>query len=257
MDQRGTIEIRVSGSKGNLALSPDHYDIKEIAQLFDTVEAILFSGNKKQRPEITYSIESGSVRHIFKTSFQAIVATTAILINVSETGSIDKLELSTARAIEKLQSDAIAKNYEFAISTSEWHGGELRITPQTHYRRSEEIWVDAEVYLYGTLTDAGGKDKSNIHLDTKEYGQVTIDADKDYLKNVEENLLYKEYGVRASGKQSLATGEIDLSSLKLISLRGYRPMYDEAYLDGLIAKASKSWEGVDVDGFLSEIRGYE
>ena len=257
MDQRGTIEIRVSGSKGNLALSPDHYDIKEIAQLFDTVETILFSGNKKQRPEITYSIESGSVRHVFKTSFQAIVAISAILANVLETGSIDKLELPTARAIEKLQSDAIAKNYEFAITTSEWHGGELRITPQTHYRRSEEIWVDAEIYLYGTLTDAGGKDKSNIHLDTKEYGQVTIDADKEYLKNIEENLLYKEYGVRARGKQSLATGEIDLSSLKLVSLQGYRPVYDETYLNGLIAKASKSWAGVDVDGFLSEIRGYE
>ena len=155
MDQRGTIEISVSGSKGNLELSPDHYDIKEIAQLFDTVETILFSGNKKQRPEITYSIESGSVRHIFKTSFQAVVAISAILANVLETGSIDKLELPTARAFEKLQADAIAKNYEFAISTSEWHGGELRITPQTHYRRSEEIWVDAEIYLYGTLTDAG------------------------------------------------------------------------------------------------------
>ena len=257
MDQRGTIEIRVSGSKGNLALSPDHYDIKEIAQLFDTVETILLSGNKKQRPEITYSIESGSVRHVFKTSFQAIVAISAILANVLETGSIDKLELPTARAIEKLQTDAIAKNYEFTISTSEWRGGELRITPQTHYRRSEEIWVDAEIYLYGTLTDAGGKDKSNIHLDTKEYGQVTIDADKEYLRNIEENLLYKEYGVRARGKQSLATGEIDLSSLKLISLQGYRPVFDESYLNGLIAKASKSWEGVDVEGFLSDIRGYE
>ena len=257
MDQRGTIEIRVSGNKGNLALSPDHYDIKEIAQVFDAVESILFSGNKKQRPEITYSIESGSVRHIFKTSFQAIVGISAILANVSETGSIDKLELPTARAIEKLQSDAIAKNYEFVIRTSEWQGGELRITPQTNYRRSEEIWVDAEVYLYGTLTDAGGKDKSNIHLDTKEYGQVTIDADKEYLRSIEENLLYKEYGVRATGKQSLATGEIDLSSLKLISLQGFRPVYDEAYLNGLIAKASESWGGVDVDDFLSEIRGYE
>ena len=257
MDQRGTIEIRVSGSKGNLELSPDRYDIKEIAQLFDAVESILFSGNKKQRPEITYSIESGSVRHIFKTSFQSIVAVSAILANVLETGSIDKLELPTARAIEKLQTDAISKNYEFTISTSEWRGGELRITPQTHYRRSEEIWVDAEIYLYGTLTDAGGKDKSNIHLDTKEYGQVTIDADKEYLRNVEENLLYKEYGVRARGKQSLATGEIDLSSLKLISLQGYRPVYDEAYLNTLIAKASKSWAGVDVDDFLSELRGYE
>ena len=255
MDQRGTIEIWVSGSKGNLELSPDHYDIKEIAQVFDVVEAILSFGNKKQRPEISYSIENGSVRHIFKTSFQTIVAVSAILATVQETGSIDRLDLSTARAIERLQAEAISKNYEYSITTSEWHDGELRITPFTNYRRSEEIWVDAEIYLYGTLTDAGGKDKSNIHLDTKEYGQVTIDADKEYLKNVEENPLYKEYGVRARGKQSLATGEIDLSSLKLISWQGYRPVYDEAYLDGLIAKASKSWAGIDVERFLSELRG--
>ena len=257
MDQRGTIEIRVSGSKGNLELSPEIYDIKEIVQIFDAVESILFSGNKKQRPEISYSIESGSVRHVFKTSFQSIVATSAILASVLKTGSIDQLELPTARAIERLQADAISKNYVFAITTSEWQGGELRITPETHYQRSSEIWVDAEVYLYGTLTDAGGKDRSNIHLDTKEYGQVTIDSDKEYLKNIQENLLYKEFGVRAKGKQSLATGEIDMSSLRLISLQGYRPVYDENYLNGLIAKASKSWAGVDVDGFMSDLRGYE
>ena len=257
MDQRGTIEIRVSGSKGNLELSPEIYDIKEIVQIFDAIESILFSGNKKQRPEISYSIESGSVRHVFKTSFQSIVATSAILASVLKTGSIDQLELPTARAIERLQADAISKNYEFAITTSEWQNGELRITPHTHYQRSSEIWVNAEVYLYGTLTDAGGKDKSNIHLDTKEYGQVTIDSDKEYLKNIQENLLYKEFGVRAQGKQSLATGEIDMSSLKLISLQGYRPVYDENYLNGLIAKASKSWAGVDVDSFLSDLRGYE
>ena len=257
MDQRGTIEIRVSGSKGNLELSPEIYDIKEIVQIFDAIESILFSGNKKQRPEISYSIESGSVRHVFKTSFQSIVATSAILASVLKTGSIDQLELPTARAIERLQADAISKNYVFAITTSEWQGGELRITPETHYQRSSEIWVDAEVYLYGTLTDAGGKDRTNIHLDTKEYGQVTIDSDKEYLKNIQENLLYKEFGVRAKGKQSLATGEIDMSSLRLISLQGYRPVYDENYLNGLIAKASKSWAGVDVDGFMSDLRGYE
>lgn len=257
MDQRGTIEIRVSGSKGNLELSPDIYDIKEIVQIFDAIESILFSGNKKQRPEVSYSIESGSVRHVFKTSFQTIVAASAVLASVYKTGSVDKLDLPTARAIEKLQADAVSKNYEFSITTSEWQGGELRITPQTNYRRTSEIWVDAEVYLYGTLTDAGGKDKSNIHLDTKEYGQVTIDSDKEYLKNIRENLLYKEFGVRARGKQSLATGELDMSSLKLISLQGYRPVYDENYLEGLIAKASKSWSGVDVDSFMSDLRGYE
>lgn len=33
--------------------------------------------------------------------------------------------------------------------------------------------------------------------------------------------------------------------------------YDEVYLNEKIAKASKSWEGVDVDKFMDEIRGRE
>lgn len=120
---------------------------------------------------------------------------------------------------------------------------------------TDKIMVDAEVYLYGTITEVGGKDKPTIHIDTKEYGLVTIDSDKEYLKSFKENLLYKEFGVRAKGKQSLATGEIDMSSLKLVSLQGYRPVYDEDYLNGLIAKAAKSWANVDVDAFMSELRG--
>ena len=32
--------------------------------------------------------------------------------------------------------------------------------------------------------------------------------------------------------------------------------YDEDYLNALIAKATKSWEGVDVDSYMSELRGY-
>ena len=233
--------------------SDDHYDIKEIAQVFDAVEAIITFGNKKQRPEITYSIERGSIRHIFKTSFQSIVAVSAILKTVQKTGSIDKLDLSTARAIDKLQEDAISKNLVFVLTTSEWHDGELRITPHTHYRLSKEIWVDAEIYLYGTIADSGRKDSPVIRLNTKEYGQVTIDAGKDYMINVPGLSRYKEFGVRACGKQSLATGEIDLSSLTLISLQGYRPFYDEDYLNGLIAKASESWAGVDVERFMGQL----
>lgn len=33
--------------------------------------------------------------------------------------------------------------------------------------------------------------------------------------------------------------------------------YDEDYLNGLIAKAKKSWEGVDVDSFMSDLRDIE
>lgn len=33
--------------------------------------------------------------------------------------------------------------------------------------------------------------------------------------------------------------------------------YNEDYLNGLIAKAKKSWEGVDVDSFMSALRDEE
>ena len=257
MDEKGTIEIRVSGSKGNFQLSPDNYDIREIAAMFEVLENLVFPNAKKNRPEITYTIAEGSVRHIFKTSFQTVITFTAILASLSDPRTIDKLDLPTARAIERLQAEARTRNYSYSFSTSQYEGELLKITPETDFKRSDEMWVEAEVYLYGTLTDAGGKEKSNIHLDTKEYGLVKIDADKDYLKNQPENLLYKEFGVRASARQSALTGEIDLGSLKLKDIRGYRPVFDKDYLSGLIAKASNSWKGVDVDQFMSEIRDYE
>ena len=255
MDERGTIEIRVSGRKGNRQLSPDSYDIREISVIFTEIENLLFPNNKKQRPEITYSIADGSVRHIFKTNFQAVISFTALLSTLSASAeSIDKFELNTASAFERLQSEAISKNYSFSFSTSESKGELLVITPKTNFRRSANIWADAEVYLYGTLTDAGGKEKSNIHLDTKEYGLIKIDADKSFLKDQPENLLYKEFGIRAMGRQSVLTGEFDMSSLKLLDIHGYKPVYDEEYLNKLIDKASKSWIDVDVDKFMSELR---
>ena len=37
----------------------------------------------------------------------------------------------------------------------------------------------------------------------------------------------------------------------------YNPVYDEAYLNEKIAKATESWKGVDVDAMLAECRGIE
>lgn len=33
--------------------------------------------------------------------------------------------------------------------------------------------------------------------------------------------------------------------------------YNEDYLNGLIAKAEKSWEGVDMESFMSDLRDVE
>lgn len=247
MEKIGEIEIRVKGKSGNLELSPDNYDIRQIATILQSVEDLLYPNNKKDRSLITYDIQEGSVRHIFKTPIQYIIGFSAILGQIKESNSIDFLDLKTARAIETIQQLSQQKDYEFQFSTSVKKDIELSINPGTRFFRTENTWADAEFYFYGILKDAGGKSKANVHLDTDDYGYLAIETGQDFLMAQEENLLYRKYGVRATGKQNLETGEVDTKSLKLIELINYNPKFDIDYLTSLITKAKKSWKGVHTD----------
>ena len=216
----------------------------------------MYPNSKKERPLITYDITEGSVKHIFKTTMQAVIGFSAILSQVQLNNSIDFLELKTARALENIQNLSLQKDYEFQIKTSLKEDYELFISPKTHYFRTENIWVEAEFYFYGELKNAGGKSKANIHLDTEDYGYLAIETGEDFLRDQESNLLYKKYGIRAKGKQNIETGELDTKSLKLIKLIDYQPKFDSKYLGRLISKAKKNWQTInDVDGWLRDLRG--
>lgn len=255
MEKIGDIEIRVVGKSGNQNLSPDNYDIKHIATILQNVEDLLYPNNKKDRPIITYDIQEGSVRHLFKTTIQTVIGFSAVLGQVQANESIDFLELKTARAIENIQNLSRQKNYEFQIKTSLKDDYELTINPSTKFFRTENIWVEAEFYFYGILKDAGGKSKANIHLDTQDYGYLSIETGEEFLKEREENLLYKKFGVRVSGKQNIETGEIDTKSLSLVELIDYQPKFDNDYLNSLIKKAKKSWGNINPDEWLLNLKG--
>lgn len=255
MDKIGDIEIRVIGKSGNIELKPETYDIKHIASILQNVEDLLFPNNKKDRPLITYDIKEGSVKHIFKTPVQYIIGFSAILGQIQESESIDFLDLKTAKAIESIQQLSQQKNYEFQFSTSVKKDLELSINPNTRYFRTENTWADAEFYFYGVVKDAGGKNKANIHIDTEDFGYLAIETGQDFLMEQEENLLYKKFGVRATGKQNLETGEIDTKTLRLVELINYNPKFDSNYLSSLISKAKRSWNNVDTDDWLNNLRG--
>lgn len=257
MNKIGQIEIVVKGVKGNIEITPDNYDIKDIMGILQNAEDLLFPNNKKERPIISYDIEKGSVKHIIKTSMQAILGFNAILFQVQNDNSIDFLEVQTAKAFEYFQESAQKQNVEFAISTSVQNTAQVVINKDTKLHRSEEIWANAEFYFYGIIIDAGGKSKVNIHLDTKEYGLLKIDASKQILAEYESNPLYKSFGVRALGKQNIKTGEIDKSELRLVDIIDYNPLYKEDYIKSLIKKAKRSWGNIkDADDWLNNLRGY-
>jgi hypothetical protein len=239
MEKIGSIEIRVSGTKGKIVLSPDNYDVKEIISMLQNVEDLLYPANKKERPIISYNIEDGSVRHVFKTSIQAIIGFSAILVQINKLDSIDFLDLKTAQAIESIQTLSYQKDFEFEIKPSFDDAPVLKINSSTNFFRTENVWVEADLYFYGTLTDAGGKNKANIHIDTEDFGLITIDTQKSFLKDQDENLLYRKFR----------------SSLKLIEFVDFSPKYDDKYLKGLILKAKGNWKNIDPDLWIDQIRG--
>lgn len=258
MEKSGHIEIRISGFRGNLELSPDNYDIREIMAVLEHTENLLFPYNKKARPILSYKIEEGSVRHIFKTSAQFIIGFNAILGQINSVQNIDFLDQPTAKAIENFQEQALKNDLTFSISTSIKESNALIIDRSTNYIKTQSLLVEVEFYFYGKLTNAGGKDKANIHILTEELGTLRIDTPIEFLEKYEENLLYKTFGIRAVGKQHIETGEIDRSTLRFVELIDYQPKYDEDYLRAIRNKAVNSWlNDIDPDKYISEIRGYD
>lgn len=257
MDKIGFIEIRISGSKGNLELAPDNYDIREIISILENAEDLLIPGEKRHRPTISYKIEEGSVKHILKTSIQYIIGFNAIIGQVNQVENIDFLDFSTAKAFENIQNIATKNNYIFTIKTSLDKTNEVKIDRNTGFLRTEAIWVDAEFYFYGKITNAGGKSKTNIHVLTDQLGTVIIQTPVSFFEELEENIIHKKsYGIRAKGKQHSETGEIDTSSLVYIDMIDFQPKYDEQYLKELRNKAKNSWLGkINPDTWLKEIRG--
>lgn len=254
MDALGNIEIKLEGFVGARKLSPAVVDIDEIKEVLSQASALLFPESKRaHRPMISYELVEGSVIHRFHTIMQSIIGFGAVLSQINADGQIDFLHDRSASAIEQLQQLAVEKDYQITISA---HESQLRIDRNTHFQRNAKLWVDAEFYLYGELTNAGGKSSPNIHLDTEEFGSLRIATNKDYLKGEDKNLLYRKFGVRVLGKQNIQTFEMDRTSLSFIDLFDYDTEYSESYLDGLLQKSAPAWQDVmNADDWLDDIRG--
>lgn len=256
MEQFGRIEIKVIGHIGNEPLSPGNFDIREIKALFDVVETLLYPNSKLTRAPITYSLEEGSVRNIFKTTLQSAATFLATLNVVNQTGSLAGLEIYTAKALQEIQKSAVKNDFKYEFGTPDGESPTLVISRHTSYQINENLWANTEFYFYGTVINAGGKDRANIHLQTKDYGLIIIATPKDVLEKQKENILYRHFSVTAKGRQNISTREIDPASFELIEMIPFDPNYNEQYLANLIKKASSKWEGVqDADKWLSKIRG--
>lgn len=258
MLQNGEIVIHIEDSSRKGRVSMESFDIKEVRKLLDEVETLLFPNSKTNRPIISYSVEPGSVKNIFKTSKQAVVEFGAVISLISSQNSLVGIEQKMARSIENLQKTAVAKGYDIDINIVGDDVSTLQITPNTRFFIESEIWVDTMLFLYGTIVDAGGKTNSNIHIVTSDGKSYLINTSKEQLHSIDKNLLYREFGIQVTGKQRIDSGEIDDKSLFLVSIFDYDSNYDEKYIKELVCRAKYTWSDIlDVDDWVRNMRDYE
>ena len=254
MEEQGYIEIKIDGIVGNKQLKPIDIDIAEIKEIISDVETFLYptKGEKAERPHISYKIEDGSARNLFYLPISAVLLFNGLTNEIKIRGNLDFLDNKRAEIIDKFQRKAKEKNFEISFLSSSNFEPILKINKETNFFKIDATYIDTEFVLYGKVNEEGGNNP-NFHLLTKEYGKLVISATEQQLLEGEKRL-FKIYGVRAKGKQSLADKKP--FDLKLIDYITYNPNYDENKLDLLIERASVNWNAVtNIDLWLKGIRG--
>lgn len=84
-------------------------------------------------------------------------------------------------------------------------------------------------------------------------------ANKELLETISKEIISRidKRHLSAQAKNELVSILSFLSTLESERHEPYNPVYDEAYLNEKIKKATESWKGVDVDAMLAECRGYD
>ena len=254
MEEQGYIEIKIDGIVSNKQLKPIDIDIAEIKEIISDVETFLYPtrGEKVERPHISYKIEDGSARNLFYLPISAVLLFNGLTKEINNRGNLDFLDNKRAEIIDKFQRKAKEKNFEISFLSSSNIEPILKINKETNFFKIAATFIETEFVLYGKVNEEGGNNP-NFHLLTKEYGKLVISATEQQLLEGEKRL-FKVYGVRAKGKQSLTDNKP--FDLKLVDYITYNPNYDEHKLDLLIERASVNWNAIaNVDLWLNGIRG--
>ena len=158
MTNLGYIEVKIHD------IHPSDFDISHVVELLKNVESLLYPNDRKKRPIISYEVKEGSVRNIFKTDLSQVILVNTTIKNINDTKSIDNIDLIQAKAIENIQEWASKNNLDLEIKSSIKNTNKLEINRNTNFQRSENIWIDSDLYLYGKIISMGGKTNPNLCL---------------------------------------------------------------------------------------------
>lgn len=247
------LRLSINDRIDNNEVSPSHVSLALLGEFQkDVSEFIKGSNNNIDSSKIIISIESGSLAFL-ATGLLTAASLWSDLETLKNTNLLSSIDPKRANVIEKWQASAQKNPHRHYSVSDKSNMLFFTINSDSNFHKSEDIWVKVEKYLYGTITNMGGKNKANIHIDL-ENGEILppISTTQNLLAQGEQNRLYRNSLVHISAEENLRTGK--LRNLTLLSFEDHNPVYDENEFNLMVEKGTKAWSGVPLS-WLEDLRG--
>lgn len=260
MENKTKIEFRFRGVMNGVEITPNTLDISDLQDYLSDISSFILADkkrnqrNKNSRESININYEEGSAKIV------AFISTLWVSSLNHDLTSIQNQELEDSNpkrveVIQKWQKQCL-ENETFSVDlTLGDNEVSLHIDSETDFLRENSIeFQEEEIYLYGKITEIGGKTNTNIHLDTEEFGLIRIDTDRSFVENDDTNRIYKTACIRAKVYRSIYTGELRDKKATFIELIKHNPKLDEDKLNSFIEEATPILKELPKD-WVRQIRG--
>lgn len=131
------------------------------------------------------------------------------------------------------------------------------VSASSDYRADDaDQWVRVERYVRGEIEDLGGAGTPNAHIRLPDGKRLTVETDRDALRDDKRNRLYKPAMVRISAEYNVVTREY--RHARLIEFVEHDARFDEREFARLTERGAKAWK--DVGGaaaWVDSLRGSE
>lgn len=246
------VSDRIEGNE----VSPSHVPLALLGEFQKDVGNFLKGSNRDvDLAEVIVSIEQGSLVFL-----AAGLLTASTLWNDLErlhtSNSLTSIDPKRAKVIEQWQNSARKNPHRRYFVTNKSAQFSFSVDANSNFHSAENLWIQVEKYLHGTVIDIGGKKAVNVHLELEDGLLLKIAATQEQLAQDEQNRLYRPALLHVIAEENLLTGQ--LRHHRLLDFVDYQPRYNETTFNQVVARGTQAWaEVTDATDWLQTLRGYQ
>ncbi len=270
MAVRDELIFKLKGTRQGIPISPDTWDVAELARFLQEVEILLrpevASATDRAHNPITISYEEGSAQLRTRSSRARRERTLDLISRAGQAQAASVGDVAAAYDLAYLQpkqqkvirswfrqAQAFGDVYQI-LDPSTDDKVLLNIDRYTTLIEvDEEVWVPTEQYLQGRILSLGGINKTGLIIEVGQH-RYPVEATQEMLEKQEVNRVYHEGILRVRAERQLLSGE--LRNIALLHFVDYAPKFDQKEHAQTTKQVSAAFADIEnLAAWVAQLRG--